>query len=52
MNHCTFCHCDAAASKFYVTIAEDVPQYHICSACYLVAIRHGFTVVFREAAVA
>ncbi len=53
MDRCTFCHSDAEASNFYVTIStQDEPQYHICSACYLVAMRHGFTVVYREAAIA
>jgi hypothetical protein len=53
MDRCTFCHADANTSKFYVsTDAEDDRHYHICSACYLVAMRHGFTVVYREVAVA
>ena len=49
MNSCAFCHSDAKESKLYVSfVSQGPPQFHICSACYLVAIRHGYAVVYRD----
>jgi len=51
MDSCAFCHADAKQSRLYVSfIAQGPPQFHICSACYLVAIRHGYAVVYRDGA--
>jgi hypothetical protein len=48
---CTFCGHDAGQSKLYVSLGPDLdPRFHICSACYLVAVRHGYQVVYRTAA--
>jgi hypothetical protein len=49
--HCAFCREDAAKSKLYVSLgAQQEPRFRICSACYLVAIRHGYHVVYKTAA--
>ena len=51
MDKCTFCDEDTAQSKLYVSLGPELdPHFHICSACYLVAIRHGYQVVYRTAA--
>ena len=53
MDNCAFCHCDAHQSNLYVSfVSQGPPQFHICSACYLVAIRHGYAVVYRDPAAA
>lgn len=49
MDTCAFCHSDAKQSHLYVSfVSQGPPQFHICSACYLVAIRHGYAVVYRD----
>jgi hypothetical protein len=49
MDCCAFCHSDAQLSHLYVSfVSQGPPQFHICSACYLVAIRHGYAVVYRD----
>ena len=49
MDCCAFCHSDAKKSNLYVSfVSQGPPQFHICSACYLVAIRHGYAVVYRD----
>ena len=46
---CAFCHSDAKQSNLYVSfVSAGPPQFHICSACYLVAIRHGYAVIYRD----
>ena len=53
MECCAFCHSDAKQSNLYVSfVSQGPPQFHICSACYLVAIRHGYAVVYRDRSVA
>jgi len=53
MDACSFCHSDAKQSNLYVSfVSAGPPQFHICSACYLVAIRHGYAVVYRNPHVA
>jgi hypothetical protein len=48
---CTFCQKDAGQSKLYVSLGSRfAPHFRICSACYLVAVRHGYHVVYRTAA--
>lgn len=52
MDACSFCHADAKHSNLYVSfVSAGPPQFHICSACYLVAIRHGYAVVYRDSSV-
>jgi hypothetical protein len=51
LEQCAFCHHDAGQSKLYVSLGPELdPHFHICSACYLVAVRHGYQVVYRTAA--
>ena len=48
MHTCAFCQNDASQSSLYASfIAQSQPRHRICSACYLVAIRHGYAVVYR-----
>lgn len=49
--HCTFCRQDAHESKLFVSLEDrSEPRFRICSACYLVAVRHGYAVVYKTAA--
>lgn len=52
MSHsCAFCHADVHDSKLYVSLdGRSQPNFRICSACYLVAIRHGYAVLYNTAA--
>ncbi len=53
LSTCAFCHRDASASKLFVSLDPEhqtEPRLPICSACYLVAVRHGYHVVYRIAA--
>ncbi len=48
---CAFCREKTGQSKLYVSLGPDLdPHFPICSACYLVAVRHGYQVVYRTAA--
>jgi hypothetical protein len=50
---CALCSRDAGASKLFVSVDPDrraEPRLPICSACYVVAVRHGYHVVYRIAA--
>jgi hypothetical protein len=50
-DHCAFCREDAGKSKLYVSLGNQLePRFRICSGCYLVAIRHGYHVVYKTAA--
>lgn len=48
---CAFCREETRQSKLYVSLGRDLDaHFPICSACYLVAVRHGYLVVYRTAA--
>ena len=49
--HCAFCRQDPGTSKLYVSLGAQLePRFRICSGCYLVAVRHGYHVVYKTAA--
>ena len=48
---CAFCREDPGPSKLYVSLGARLePRFRICSGCYLVAVRHGYHVVYKTAA--
>ena len=49
MHACAFCRSDATRSNLFLNfITPGPPQFRICSACYLVAIKHGYSVVCED----
>ena len=51
MHTCAFCHSDATRSNLFLNfMSQGPPQFRICSACYFVAVRHGYTVVCEDGA--
>ena len=51
MHTCAFCRSDATRSNLLLNFAsQGPPRYRICSACYLVAVRHGYAVVCGDGA--
>jgi hypothetical protein len=50
-DHCAFCREHAGTSKLFVSLGtQHEPRFRICSGCYLVAVRHGYHVVYKTAA--